>query len=141
MRKLFFAGLVTIFVATTAFAEGESNISTRVVNSFRQDFSNVNGVQWSTTASYPTATFVMNNKRTSAFYNQSGELIGTSQAITIDALPASAKRAFGKKYNGYTVVEAIQFDGVEESAYFLSAKKDDTSVLLRVSNGQLSVFK
>jgi hypothetical protein len=46
--------------------------------------------------------------RTEALYSAEGEFIGTNQAITLEDLPVNAKRAFAKKYEGYTVKEAIR---------------------------------
>lgn len=140
MRKLFFAALTAIVFTTSAFAEGDASINRNIRNSFQDDFGIVEGVQWGTTANFATATFILNNKRTNAFYEHDGKLIGTTQAINIDEMPASAKRAFAKKYSNYTVTESLRFEGISETAYFISAKKDNKSVVLKVMNGSVSVF-
>ncbi len=54
---------------------------------------------------------MLNNVRTQALYTPAGEFIGTNQAITLDELPVAAKRTFAKKYQGYTVEQAIRFTG------------------------------
>jgi hypothetical protein len=76
-----------------------------------------------------------------AFYDFKGTLIGTSHAVSLEALPARAKRALAKKYGDYTVKEAIQFENDDEIAYFISASKENASVILKVADGQVSVFK
>ena len=77
-----------------------------------------------------------------AFYDLDGNMIGTSTNIAIDDLPTHAKRVFAKRYAEYTVKEAIQFDGVEETAYYISAENEAQSLLLKVSaDGMLTVFK
>jgi hypothetical protein len=140
MRKLFFAALTAIVFTTSAFAEGNLSINRNIQNSFHNDFGEVEGVQWSTTANFATATFIMNNKRTNAFYDRDGNWIGTTWAVTVDEMPAAAKRTFAKKYGGYTVTESIRFEGATETAYFISAKKDEKSVILKVMNGSVSVY-
>lgn len=141
MRKLLFAALTAIIFTTSAFAEGGKTINSRVKNSFAADFGTVENVEWSHTADYATATFVMNNKRTNAFYGSEGKLVGTSQAIAIDELPAAAKKTFRKKYADYTVTEAIHFAGMEETAYFVSVEKENKTQILKIANNQISVFK
>ncbi|WP_207493353.1 hypothetical protein [Aridibaculum aurantiacum] len=140
MKKFLFAALVTLFITSSSFAEG-GRINNTIKNNFSYDFKGVSEVEWSTTASYATASFILNNKRTNAFYDNDGQLIGTIQAISIDEMPASAKRSFAKKYADYTVVESINFTTATESTYFISAKKDENKVVLKVSNGFLSVVK
>ena len=63
-----------------------------------------------------------------------GKFIGTNQAITLEDLPVNAKRAFAKKYEGYTVKEAIRFEGSQESAYYISAENEKGSVILKVDD-------
>jgi hypothetical protein len=75
--------------------------------------------------------------RTEALYSAEGEFIGTNQAITLEELPVNAKRAFAKKYEGYTVKEAIRFEGSQESAYYISAENDKGSVILKVEGSGL----
>ena len=140
MRKLFLAALTAIVFTTSAFAGKDASISRSIRNSFNNDFGQVEGVEWGTTANFTTATFIMNNKRTKAFYDYDGKLLGTTQAVTIDEMPAAAKRAFAKRYSNYTVTESIRFEGVTETAYFVSAKKDNKSVILKVMNGSVSVY-
>jgi len=51
-------------------------------------------------------------------------------------------RAFAKKFEGYTVKEAIYFEGTEESAYFISAQNEKGSVIFKVEdNGSVSMKK
>ncbi len=53
-----------------------------------------------------------------------------------------AKRSFAKRFDDYTVKEAIRFEGTEEGAYFISAEDDKKAVILKVSdNDEVSVMK
>ena len=69
-------------------------------------------------------------------------LLELIRAVTLDELPIRAKRDFAKKYNGYTVKEAILFEGTMESAYYISAEDEKGSVILKVEDsGYISRIK
>lgn len=142
MRKLFIAALLTLTLGTSAFAAGENKVSFFVLNSFNTQFRDASNVEWSSGKGYTKATFVSNNERMEAFYNLGGEMIGTSRTASLDKLPTRAKRAFAKKLEGYTVKEAIRFEGTEESAYFISAENEKGSVIIKIEdNGAVSMKK
>ena len=84
----------------------------------------------------------MDDVRSEALFNSDGELVGTSRGITLDELPVRAKRAFAKKFNNYTVKEAIRFEGKNETAFYISATNNDQSIVLRVDDsGSISPLK
>ncbi|MCW3106328.1 MAG: hypothetical protein JWQ09_834 [Segetibacter sp.] len=142
MKNLILSALLAVTVATTAFATGESNISYFVLNSFRHDFKDVTNVAWTSKTDFAKATFIQNNRKMEVYYNPNGDLIAISKNIQLDELPVNAKRAFAKRYEGYTVKEAIQFDGTDEQGYYLSAENEQESVIIKIDqNEQLSLFR
>ncbi len=142
MRKLFIAALLAVTVASSAFAAGSSKVNSFALKNFNTQFTHASDVSWTTSENYIKAVFLNNNERMEAYYNSTGDLIGTSRSINTEVLPTSAKRTLAKKYDGYTVKEAIQFDGTEESAYFISLENDQESVILKVAeNQQVSTIK
>src|SRR3954471_2269867 len=142
MKKLFITGLLAVTVALSSFAAEGNKVNFSVLNSFKSQFKNVSEVEWTSGENYSKATFVLNNVRTEALYSDAGEFIGTNQAVTLEALPVSAKRAFAKKYSDYTVKEAIRFEGAQESAYYISAENAKGPVVLKVEDsGSISKIK
>ncbi len=141
MKKLFFTVLIAVAAAASAFA-GPGSANILVLNSFKNAFGNASDVKWSAAGEYAKASFINNNVRTEAFYNSAGDLIGTSRGISMDELPVKAKRSFAKRFDGYTVKEAIRFDATDESAYFISAENDNESVIVKVGeNEQASIYR
>ncbi len=142
MKKLFIAALLAITVAASSFAAEGNKVSFAALNNFASQFKKGSNVQWTTVENYTKATFTLNDIRTEALYTPEGDFIGTNQAVTLEELPVNAKRAFAKKYDGYTLKEAIRFEGTEESAYFISAENEKGSVILKVEdNGFMSTVK
>lgn len=142
MKNLILSALLTVAVVFSAFATGESKISYFVLNSFKNDFKDVSEVTWTLKTGLAQAKFIYKNRQMNVFYNSDGTLFAISQSIELDELPVNAKRAFARRYEGYTVKEAIQYDGSEERNYYLFAENENDTVIIKIDKGnQLSVFK
>jgi hypothetical protein len=141
MKKFVLTALIAVSLVSSSLAAGTNKVSRYIMNNFASDFTNVKDVEWKSSSSFATATFVQNDKRTQAFYDFTGNLIGTAHAINIDELAAGTKRAFAKKYGNYTVKEAIQFEREGETEYFILAENNGSSLVLKIQNGFISVFK
>lgn len=141
MKKLFSIALLAILITTTAFATSETKVSYVVKTSFRSDFGEIKDVSWGSVSNYTTASFMQDNKQVTAFYTHKGELIGSSHPISMDEIPASAKRVFAKKYADYNATEAIRFETKEEFAYFISAKNENNQRIFKIENGSVSIYK
>ncbi|MEJ7682748.1 MAG: hypothetical protein WKG06_33795 [Segetibacter sp.] len=142
MKKLFISALLSVTVALSSFAAEGNKVSFTARNNFESQFKHASDVKWTSGENYTKATFILNNVRTEALYSEAGDFIGTNQAITLEELPVKAKRAFVKKYGGYTVKEAIRFEGTQESAYYISAENEKGSVILKVEDsGYMSTVK
>ena len=136
------AALMVVTVAASAFAKEPKIVNSAAVNNFAIEYKKASDVNWSTTDIYVKATFVLNQQRMEAFYNLEGDKIGTSKAFNTEELPTTAKRALAKKFNGYTVSQSIEFQGTDETAYFISADNEKESVILKVNgDGNLSTFQ
>ncbi len=129
MKKLFIAAFFAIASLSSFAAPVNKSVATR---NFRFDFKRAVNVTWSQTGDFLKASFNMDGQKLEAFYNPDGERIGTTRAISLDELPVNAKRKFAQKMEGYTVKEAIRFEGNDESAYFISGVKDNKTVIVKV---------
>ena len=142
MKKYFLSALVSIAIAVTSFAADGNKVSLGVLNDFAYQFKHASDVKWTSEENYAKATFKWNNISTEAVYTPEGDFIGSMQAITLEELPVNAKRKFAKKFHGYTVKQAIRFEGSKESAYYISAEDGRGSVILKVEdNGSMSTVK
>jgi len=134
MKKYFLSALVSIAITVTSFAAEGNKVSLGVLNDFAYQFKHASDVKWTSEENYAKATFKWNNISTEAIYTSEGDFIGSMQAITLEELPVNAKRKFAKKYEGYTVKEAIRFEGSKEKAYYISAEDGKGSVILKVED-------
>jgi hypothetical protein len=142
MKKLIIAAVMVVVAATSAFAEGKS-VSVKVKNQFANEFTAASNIAWTAGSEFSKATFIMNDQRMEAYYDNEGELIGTSRATTLDFLPAKATKKINEKYASYKTEEVIEFDNVKDGlSYYVSLSNDTQKVVLQVSaEGSISVFK
>jgi hypothetical protein len=142
MKNLLLSTLLLVSITTGAFATGESNISYFILNTFKHDFRDATNVNWIARADYSKASFLYKNQKMEVFYNSAGQRLAVSKSIQLDELPVGAKRAFAKKFEGYTVKEAILYEGTDEESYYVSAENDKEKVIIKIGqNEQLTFFQ
>ena len=140
MKKLLLTTLLAVLAAASTLAN-DNRINSVAMENFKRDFKNVSQVQWQAYGDYAFALFNQDGEIVKAYYNESGELYGTSRTVNVKDLPVAVKRGFASTYANYAITEAIKFDGLEESAYFITAKKDGEVVVLKSTGGVLSVSR
>lgn len=142
MKKFFLAALVTVTLGTSVFATDVNKVNYRVKQNFASHFSGATNVDWSVKEDVAKATFMYDDEKVEAYYNLSGELVGSSSNLTIEKLPVSVKRNLAKKYSSYTINEVIKFEDQSETNYYIAAEKDNQKLVLKASPfGLISVFK
>ena len=133
---------MSITVAGSAFATDVKKTNNEAAESFNRQFKNASNISWTTGENFLKATFIVNNCEMEAFYNLHGGLIGTSEKITLEQVPVKVKRSFAKKFERYSVIEVIRFQGSEGSSFYLGAENDQEKLIVKVCPDQsLSIFK
>ena len=142
MKKIFIAALFAVTFITSAFAADVTNINTNIMKNFTSSFKNATNVLTVAGEDYTKVSFTLEDQKMEAFYDAEGEMIGLSRTIKVENLPVEAKRTFARKYAAYTAKEAIYFEGINESAYFISADNTiDTIVFKITDDNNVSTFK
>ncbi len=155
MKKLLLSAVLVTVVSLTALADdgGKKNTNTAGVSQtalthFSADFNTVTDVTWSVTANSQKATFLQDGVVTTAFYDLSGQFIGTTNKVDYAIIPFEDKETIAKKYAGYEVAEVIRFrysgpnTELNPIVYFIDLKKGDSEVVLKTSPSEsLSFYK
>lgn len=138
--KTVLTAIVMLFAAS-AFAMGGENVSPKVKAAFESDFSKASEVSWEKKSDFYFATFMLNNIRVDAAYNEAGELVGTSRTISSDQVPLSILMAVNESYNGYQVSKTateLTFGG--QTRYYITVSNSSKVVKLKAYiNGDLEV--
>ena len=145
MKKLFISSFLAITVAISGFAAERNKAGFALPEKFSfkfKQFLDVERTSSENSTNSTVATFIFYNIRTNALDTEAGEFVGIGQAMTLEDLPLNAKRAFAGKYQGNTVKEAIHFEGLQESTYFISAENEKGLVIPAVKdNGPILTIK
>lgn len=143
MKKFFLTAILSAAIAVCSFAKDADKISAKAQQTFSNQFNKASNVTWTVSGDVSKATFFENNCKKEAFFDSRGDIMATCTTITLNEIPTRAKRAFAKKYEGYTVTEAIHYTNSDnEVLYFLSANNEKESLILQVDKFDLlSVFQ
>jgi len=131
-------------------------ISNLARDEFRIDFGNTPEVIWRREAGYDVATFRKDGTLESAYYDDSGELVGTTIQKSFEDMPLKAQEYINKHYGDYTKGDVILFDDNEYSEtdmmlysrqfedqdnYFIELIKGDKKIVLESDlSGDVSYF-
>jgi len=134
-----------------------TKVSEQSKATFYVQFGNVPNVQWERQDYFDVAMFDKDNKMMKAYFDNDGELVGTSIQTDLKALPVKSQLEIAKKYPDYAVGDVILYDDNNEQIsdiilfgtqmesednYFVELKKDNKRVILEVTpEGRVSFFK
>jgi len=156
MKKLFITAATAILFSITAFAAegtktlitGEENVSYIALNRFNSDFRGAKNPAWIVTSNCQKVSFFLDDVKLTAFYNLSGEYLGTTQDVAYKVMPARVQKEIAAKYAGYNVGEVIKYENFDSETdatalvYFVDIKKDKSEILLKVTPDEnVSFFK
>jgi hypothetical protein len=141
-KKLFVACISVIFIAVSAFANGEET-NAKAISHLKKEFKNAKDIEWKVTPQYTKAAFTWNGQHLEVFYNSDGETIAESKYINTNNLPLKAQQFINKKYADYTITEAVEFYSEESGlCYYVSLTKDNLKQILKITtDGTASLFR
>ena len=132
-------------------------VSATAKNSFAVDFSDVKNVTWQRGVMFDEAVFTKNGSQMTAYYDENGKLVGTTQEKGFKDLPAKGQQELNGKYKDYQVSKIIFFDDNElndtdmylygiqfedEDNYFAELQKGAQKLIVRIdAKGNVELFK
>jgi hypothetical protein len=138
--KTVLTAIVMLF-AVSAFATEPEKVSPKVKAAFENDFSKASQVNWEKTSDFYFASFILNNVRVDAAYNEAGELVGTARIISAEQVPLGISLAIAEKYKGYEVDKtAVELTYEGQTRYYLTVGGDTQVIKLKCfSTGDIEV--
>ncbi len=138
MKKMI-ATLAIAFSSLFAFA-GETNVSQKVLDAFKSEFSTATEVVWSTGSEYYKATFNYNGKYVYAFYSEDGEMLGMTRNLSPLDLPLALQNNLKKSYEGYWISDLFEAAKNESTNYFITLENADTKIVLKSTGNSWNVY-
>jgi len=138
MKKILLAALLVVAFGSAALADGKTKMLDDLKAALRSSHA-----AFQSTESYKKASFVFNGKSVSAYFDpQNEDLIGFSITIDVNDLPQGAMENISKKYQGWTVSEAILFiDDQGATSHYAKVDKNGRSIALQVSpKGKVNIY-
>lgn len=141
MKKIFLTTMIAAFIGAQSFAADVTKVSYRILASFEAQFADATDVSWIVNDQYTKAKFTIEGEQIEAFFNASGDVIGTSRKTDLKRLPLNAIQKIKKNYGKYKVTETIEFEFNGDRKYFVSLENDTDRKILEVSlYGEVSIF-
>ena len=141
--KKFIISLVAVvtLISTTAFAGSKERINPALAT-FQREFKGAEQVKWNEGKEAITAAFVLNSFRVEAYFNYSGELIGTARNILFNQLPLTVTKEINNRYGSAPVYEIIEYNAGNETFYDMTVELRTKKLTVRATvGGELSVEK
>jgi len=117
----------------TRTADGEENVSPRVLDAFKSEFTTAKEVAWTVSEQYYKAAFTYNNKHVFAYYNQDGELLALTHYLSPDDLPLALFNSLKKNYSEYWISDLFEVAKSDGTVYYVTVENADTKIILKAS--------
>jgi len=145
MRRISIAVILFFSVLATAMANPARGEEPNFigVHTFRQQFPTATDISYKVKGQITEVSFMWNNMKLQAYFDQDGELLATCRPVPESNLPIEAQLSLKERYPDAIIREVIEYnepnDGV---SYYLAIVNRKASYLLHVStSGTISVFK
>jgi|SRR5471030_1669785 len=156
MKKIFLTFATAALFSVSAFAatgggkkanEASTHVSYNIQQQFATEFADAQNIIWTVNRNCQKAEFTIDGVKRTAFYNLSGDFLGTTQTIGYNAIPAKSQKEIANKYKGYEAQGVIVYqanellnDSIDPTSYFVDLKSDNHEVLVRVTQSGSTEF-
>jgi hypothetical protein len=121
--------ILAVVITTTTFATGiDDMVNRNVLNTFNQKFAHAQEVKWSQADNYVKAAFILNNQHLSAYFSNTGELMGIARNIITSQLPINLHTQLSEQLATGWVTELFEFSTDVETIYFITVENADQQV-------------
>jgi hypothetical protein len=100
---------------TITHKPGSNGISEMSEESFMNDFPGINHVQWKINGTFDQALFMKNGKQMSAYYDDEGNLVGSTTEAKFSDLPSKGQKEINSRYKDYKIGPIVYFDDNEDN--------------------------
>ncbi|MES2332547.1 MAG: hypothetical protein V4539_23270 [Bacteroidota bacterium] len=138
MKKFLIACLIVVSFATTASASNNANISGKAMAHLEANYSAAKNVSWTVSDNFEKASFTVGNEKVDVYYNEDGDLLGSTKTMAFDKLPKSALEILTSEYTfpDYELTDCIEYtDADNNKNYFVSFDINNERVVVSVSTG------
>jgi len=161
MRNLFLSAFFVLALIANIFAVDKNKVTRKETaaafarNNFNTKYQGAKKIVWSDMGANFKVSFIFNDEKKAAFFDERGRYIATSQYVKPESLPLESLKSLKKSYSGYNLVSVMRLEADEvvvggqtfsfasHSAYYVvSLKKGSDNVVVKISpKNEISQFK
>ncbi|MDO6431919.1 hypothetical protein Q4E93_15035 [Flavitalea sp. BT771] len=129
-----------LLLTLSSFARSADSISGDIKTSFKRNFRTAQLMSTETRETFTRLTFKMNGVIMFAYYSRSGDLLAVTRNILSSQLPINLLLSLKKDYSAYWITELFEFNGNDDSCYYVSLESADAKVTLRSIGDSWEVY-
>src|SRR6476619_5706354 len=144
MKKILTLVLFFALSSTVIFAGEGEKVSPKFEASLAKSFAGAQYVTWErlNKGQLLRASFVLNNERLNAFFDESGTLIATGRFISQSNLPLLVNKSITSGFKQYAFVNAVEYVNGDETSYIVTMENPKYKVIVRAyAYGNAYIFK
>lgn len=142
MKKIIMTLAIALSTVCSFAGDNEVNVSSKVLDAFKTEFSGAKEVSWTQGDNYYKASFVFNDQYVFAFFSTDGSLLGVTRYISSLDLPISLQADLKKGYSNYWISDLFEVSNSDGISYFITVENADTKTILKSTGGEKwSVYK
>ena len=145
MKKNFLiALLVAVVFSGSSFANTGKSVNALVKQSFQKEFVGAQSVSWEVISDKDIfhASFIYNNERLNAYFDQEGNLLATGRYVKQENLPMLVSKGIDIRYKKFDVLESIEFVTGSETSYIIRLENEKLSLYVQAhSDGSTTLLK
>ncbi len=122
MKTILLSALMAIsLLAGASGKKEEKNVVTyRTSQNFLNEFGQVDNVKWSNAMNNMTkADFILEDEPVSAYFDENGEFVASTKAITFEELPRALRTSINNKLPGAKILTVFEMSSRHEKSWFI----------------------
>jgi hypothetical protein len=132
-KRILLVAFVFAIGMSSVLANTVDGVNEKVLNSFQKEFAGAKDMYWQKGDAFLKVSFTLNDKVLFAYYNESGEKLALVRNITSFDLPLGLQIELKQDYGQYWITDLFEFNGQEDSAYYVTVENADVKVTLKSS--------
>ena len=141
MKKFIIAFAALTLISATAFAGKKERVNPALIT-FQTEFKGATDVKWQEGRNVITAGFTFNGFRIEAYFDYSGELLGTARNVLFNQLPLAVIKEINTRYGTAPVYDIIEYNTGSETFYQMIVELPKKTLEVRASSaGDISVLR
>lgn len=124
MKKIVALGFVAL-ISAGAFAHTPPPITEKVLQAFRETFSEAENVTWYETNDQTSVRFTRLGVKFIVYYNKNGKITGSMRFYDPSLLPVNVLSGVRKKYTGKKFFGVTEISSGDRTVYFIKMEDDN----------------